>query len=321
MARSVGIDIAKAKVDVAIILNNPDSGSGSEVKTRTFANQTEKDMEFLVNWLKENGVDGKTPIVIESTGSYHWLSCILLSEQGFLVHLINPLLTKRYEKASIRGAKTDRVDAKRLAEIGIIEEDLPLFFDSRQSLSSKKYHSLYAKIKKVYQTLKRTYEDALESGRSIGLSLELGSIEDCLKQMESTLRVLREIIEENTSPISKELSKIKGISSFQASILCNAISGKTFNNKDKLIAFFGLDIRGKQSGMWRGKEKLSKRGNSFYRMILFQLGWSLVMNNEEFKAYYQRLRSQDKHYYTCLIATARKFLRFFYAHYLNPKIV
>ncbi len=151
MARSVGIDIAKVKVDVAIILNNPDSGSGSEVKTRTFANQTEKDMEFLVNWLKENGVDGKTPIVIESTGSYHWLSCILLSEQGFLVHLINPLLTKRYEKSSIRGAKTDRVDAKRLAEIGIIEEDLPLFFDSRQSLSSKKYHSLYAKIKKVHQ--------------------------------------------------------------------------------------------------------------------------------------------------------------------------
>lgn len=309
--KSVGIDVAKSKIDVAILIDS------SNVIRKQFSNETEEDMQNLVKWLNQNDVTVNTPIVVESTGSYHWLSCIILSENGFCVHLINPLITKRYERSSIRGSKTDTVDAKRLAEIGIIEKDLPLFFDSRESLSNKKYHSLYAKIQKVKQQLERTYKDAIESAESIGISLELESLEICLNQINQTLKTVKKIIEENISETAKELSKIKGISKFQASVLCNAIEGRTFDNKDQLIAFFGLDIQVKQSGNWRGKEKLSKRGNSFYRMVLFQLGWSLSKNNDQFKEYYNRLREDGKHYYTCLIATARKFLRFFFAYYIK----
>lgn len=312
--QSVGIDVAKAKVDVAILWNM------TETKSKQFKNQTEDDMKELVAWLKENNVSKDIPIIVESTGSYHWLSCLLLSEAGFCVHLINPLITKRYERSSIRGAKSDTVDAKRLAEIGIIEKNLPLFFDSRESLSAKKYHSLYAKIQKVKQQLERSYKDAFESAESIGISLNIDSIKDCLRQIEETLQILRKIIEDNISQTAKELAEIKGISKFQASVLCNAVEGRIFDNKNQLIAFFGLDIQVKQSGTWKGKEKLSKRGNSFYRMILFQLGWSLARNNEQFKEYYLRLRNDGKHYYTCIIATARKFLRFFFVYYLSEKI-
>lgn len=311
--KSVGIDVAKAKIDVAILME------GFEIKTKQFPNQTQEDMESLAAWLTENGVREDTPIIVESTGTYHWLTCIILCEQGFKVHLINPLITKRYERSSVRGAKADTVDARRLAEIGIIEEDLPLFFDSRESLSSKKYHSLYAKILKVKQQLTRSYKDALESAESIGVSLNLDSVKDCLQQIQQTLETLRKIIEENVSQTVGELADIKGVSAFQASVLCNAVEGRIFENKNQLIAFFGLDIRVRQSGTWRGKEKLSKRGNSFYRLVLFQLGWSLARHNDEFKKYYERLRDDGKHYYTCLIATARKFLKFFFAHYLKPK--
>lgn len=309
--QSVGIDVAKAKIDVCILWDM------TETKTKQFPNESEKDMENLIAWLNENGVEKNTPIVVESTGSYHWLSCLLLSENGFEVHLINPLITKRYERSSIRGAKTDTVDAKRLAEMGMIEKDLPLFFDSRESLSAKKYHSLYAKIQKVKQQLTRSYKDAVESAQSVGISLNLDSIKDCLDQIEETLKTLKKIIEENVSEEAEKLAEIKGVSKFQASVLCNAIEGRSFENKNQLIAFFGLDIKKKESGTWRGREKLSKRGNSFYRMLLFQLGWSLARNNKEFRVYYQRLRDDGKHYYTCLIATARKFLRFFFAHFLK----
>lgn len=309
--QSVGIDVAKAKIDVCILCDM------TNTKTKPFPSESEKDMEKLIAWLTENGVQADTPIVVESTGSYHWLSCLLLTENGFQVHLINPLMTKRYERSSIRGAKTDTVDAKRLAEMGMIEKDLPLFFDSRESLSAKKYHSLYAKIQKVKQQLTRSYKDAVESAQSVGISLNLDSIKECLDQIEETLKTLKKIIEENVSEEAEKLSEIKGVSRFQASVLCNAIEGRSFENKNQLIAFFGLDIKKKESGTWRGREKLSKRGNSFYRMALFQLGWSLSRNNKEFGAYYQRLRDDGKHYYICLIATARKFLRFFFAHFLT----
>jgi len=312
--QSVGIDVAKAKIDVCILW------STSETKTKQFPNKTQKDMEKLIAWLKKHDIQTNTSIVVESTGSYHWLSCLLLSENGFRVHLINPLITKRYERSSIRGAKTDTVDAKRLAEIGIIEADLPLFFDSRESLSARKYHSLYAKIQKIKQKLSQSYKEAIQSAETIGISLNLDIIKDCLKHIDETLKILKKIIETNMSEMAETLAEVKGISKFQASVLCNAVAGKTFQNKNQLIAFFGLDVRKKESGTWRGREKLSKRGNSFYRMILFQLGWSLSRNNELFGEYYQRLRDQEKHYFTCIIATARKFLRFFFAHYLKPKI-
>ena len=235
--QSVGIDVAKAKIDVAILWDM------SETKIKQFPNKTENDIKKLVLWLKKNGVEKSIPIIVESTGSYHWLSCLLLLKAKFTVYLINPLITKRYERSSIRGAKTDTVDAKRLAEIGIIEKNLPLFFDSKESLSAKKYHSLYAKIQKVRQQLARSYRDAVESAESVGISLNLDSIKECLDQINETLKTIRKIIEENVSETAKQLSEIKGVSCFQASILCNAVQGRTFKNKNQLIAFFGLDIR------------------------------------------------------------------------------
>jgi transposase len=309
---SVGIDVAKSKVDIAIRFQD------SQYQSQVFKNETEEDMIKLLEWLQENDVQPSTPIVIESTGSYHWLCCIVLSEQKHTVHLINPLLTKKYQKASIRGAKTDKIDAKRLADIACLESGLPLFFDSRETLSHKRYLSLLRKLEKSKQQLKRAYDDAVYASQSIGIELQLDSIVICLKQLDEAMKVLKNILTEQASPLALELANIRGVSLFQATALCMAIAGRTFEKKDQLVAFFGLDIRARQSGIWQGREKLSKRGNAYYRQLLFQLGWSLQRNNDTFHKYYERIYKQNrKHYYTAILATARKFLRYFHAYYLT----
>jgi len=310
-AVSVGIDVSKATLDVAI------ASQDGEVFSHTFVNETEENMQHLAAWLREHDVSPQTPIVVESTGSYHWLCCLSLTEQKFSVRLINPLLTKKYQKASIRGAKTDRIDARRLADIGRMEQDLPLFFDSRETLSRKRYLSLLHKVEKARQQLKRAHDDAVAAGHSIGMTLDLSCIDACLVQLEEAMRVLKKMITDQASPAARELAAIPGISLFQATVLCTAVEGRTFGSKDQLVAFFGLDIRARQSGAWQGREHLSKRGSSYYRLILFQLGWSLQRNNPTFQAYFDHVyREQDKHYYTALLATARKFLRYFYVYHL-----
>ena len=60
---------------------------------------------------------------------------------------------------------------------------------------------------------------------------------------------------------------------------------------------------------------ISKRGNGYLRKILFQIGWSLYMNNDEYRAVYMRMRARGKNYKTCIIALARKFLRFLFAFF------
>ena len=138
--------------------------------------------------------------------------------------------------------------------------------------------------------------------------------------IQEAMEILKKMISKQASPLAKELAKISGISLFQATTLCLATENRVFETRDQLIAFFGLDVRQRQSGMWRGTQRLSKRGNPYLRKILFQLGWSLCMNNPEYKEYYNhQYKEKDKHYYTAIIATARKFLRYYFAILKNSK--
>jgi transposase len=63
-----------------------------------------------------------------------------------------------------------------------------------------------------------------------------------------------------------------------------------------LVAFVGLDVRVRQGGKWLGRQFLSKRGNGYLRKVLFQIGWSLYMNNDTYHAAYQRMRERGKNH-------------------------
>ena len=113
---AVGIDVSGATLDAGIL-------KGKTKGTNSFPN-TREGIDAIIVWLREQGI-ADALVVLKSTGSLHWLACLLLAEHGFSVCLINPLITKKYQRASVRNAKTDKIDALRLAEIGILERDLP----------------------------------------------------------------------------------------------------------------------------------------------------------------------------------------------------
>jgi hypothetical protein len=48
---------------------------------------------------------------------------------------------------------------------------------------------------------------------------------------------------------------------------------------------------------------------------------SIMMNQEEYQRTYQEMRARGKNYKTCIIAMARKFLRFLFAFYWKKTIV
>lgn len=78
----------------------------------------------------------RTMVVIEATGRLHLPWCERLFEQGALIYVLNPLLTKRLysSKNAIRDNKDDRLDAHSLAEIGRLHrEDLERFSYHPQS--------------------------------------------------------------------------------------------------------------------------------------------------------------------------------------------
>lgn len=311
---SVGIDVSKAKVDVAWLKTD------QSVHVQTFPN-TPQGMEELITHLKQNGTAGTVPCVLESTGDYHLLGAVMLTQAGYQVNLINPLITKQYQQSSVRQAKTDRVDAKRLAKIGLLEPNLAVFTSTTDTIMAKKLVSLLAQLEKTYQRLQACTKQFLTTQEQLHcqvidttvLENPLQSLQQAITTIKATLLKLAPV---NTQALARD---IPGVSATSLAILLCGLTDKHFTNRDQLVAFVGLDVRARRSGMWQGKERLSKRGNAFLRKVLYQIAWGLKMHHPIYQQYYHRLYTEEKkHYTTTLIAIARKFLRYLFAVYFKP---
>lgn len=77
----VGIDIAKAKFDVATRLSN------GKFKHKVFANN-EQGFDLFYQWVKQ--FDGQSYCLLEATNIYHFKLADFLYEKGFALSVINP---------------------------------------------------------------------------------------------------------------------------------------------------------------------------------------------------------------------------------------
>jgi len=64
----------------------------------------------------------------------------------------------------------------------------------------------------------------------------------------------------------------------------------------KLQAYFGLDPRLRESGKWRGKVRMTKRGNVMARTALFQAAICGMLYDPSLRAIYDRKRAEGKHH-------------------------
>lgn len=80
-----------------------------------------------------------------------------------------------------------------------------------------------------------------------------------------------------------------------------------FSRGDQVVAYAGLDVRVRQSGKWKGQQKLSKRGSSLLRRVLYMAALqSLRLEQSAFGAYYRHLLEQGVAKMSALMAVMRK---------------
>jgi transposase len=260
--------------------------------------------------LSESMADPRIPVVMESTGDFHMQSAILLREGGFAVKCINPLISKQLEKRDVRGAKTDKVDAGRLAKLGADEPSLADFTASRQDIWARKHVGTIAKMHKTIQQLSSALRRSEETAAMLGLPIDLSHLKNAIDELQAQIKASEAALADRCDPQFPMIAQeTKGVSQKQMAILSAILAGKTFSDRDQLVAFSGLDVRVRQSGKWQGKQVLSKRGNPFLRRTLFLMGWGLALHNPTYQKLYRDKKQSGAHHYTCVIACARKFLR------------
>jgi transposase len=257
------------------------------------------------------------PIIMESTGKCHFLPALLLSERGYDVRVVNPIMAKRYMRGSVRSIKSDPTDAAALAQMALLDLRLPSPFTlSMDALALRQKVALLGKLETQLQSLRmmqREYEGVCRL-----CSVSLSAAEEDMKEQIAFLgsaqeHLAREIEEQVCSdPVMEKrveaLTTIPGISRELATILCVYLSMDCTHPK-QWIAFVGLDVTVRQSGGWKGRGKLSKRGNPYLRKRLYTAAWGAQMNDPLFAAEYRKLRGEGRSYRETLVILSRKLLR------------
>ncbi len=105
------------------------------------------------------------------------------------------------------------------------------------------------------------------------------------------------------------LASIDGLGDVTAAHFLAETHGRIFSDSKKLIAFAGLDPIIKESGQWKGKGRISKRGSRSLRRLLFLMSTLVVRNNPVFRELYDRKRAEGKRYRQAVLAVAHKLIR------------
>ena len=151
------------------------------------------------------------------------------------------------------------------------------------------------------------------SGRAVtGRSTSLRILCDQLEHTQANLARLQAAIEQllTTDPAVKGLQQIPDFGPKTVAVLRAELGDvQRFARVDEVIAYGGMDIEIKESGKWKGKAKLSKRGSGLLRRVLYLAALrSIHLQGSTFGAYYQRLVARGLKKGSALMAVMRKML-------------
>ena len=289
----VGIDIAKAKFDVAL---------HGQPTVQTFNNNADGHHQFF-GWLES--LDGQTLVVLESTGGYERELLRELMLRQCAVSRVNPKRVRDFAGAIGQIAKTDRIDALLIAHFAQAIDPLVVPLKDEQQLHLTSLVTRRRQLVEMRATEKKRLDTVAKPLRThIQTHIEwlTVSIDDLDDQID-------QFIEHNQQWREKRqrLSTIPGVGPVTTNTLIADLPELgTLSNKE-ITALVGLAPFNRDSGQWRGHRSICG-GRVSVRNSLYMATFSAVRCNPIIKAFFERLRQAGKKYKVAMVACMRKLL-------------
>ena len=293
VAQSVGVDICKDALDVAI-----------HPKGESFrAPNTPEGHRALIKRLKGFEI---ARIVFEATGAYHRLLQHALVEAALPWVKVNPRQARRFAQAAGKLAKTDRCDALMLARMGAaldLKTNAPLgepleamkeLVKARDGLVKDRVAALNRQAVAVSGLIKRQLAQRL---RQIHGQIE--AIDKHLKALRSGAADLSERFDILTS--------IPGFGEGTANVLMVETPELGRLDHAQAASLVGLAPVANDSGQTRGKRSI-RGGRARPRQALYMPALNAIRFNPEFKAKYQAMIRAGKPAKVAIVAIMRKLL-------------
>jgi transposase len=311
----LGIDVDKQTFKVCLMTQQHDNKK--MLGSHTFPN-TPAGFSALTTW-SSNKLKGKhASYVMEATGVYHECLAYYLHQQDQCLHIVLPLKSKRYIQSLGIRSKTDQIDAKGLAMMGL-EQSLNKWQPA--GIKTRELRSLTRQIE-MLQDHRTIFINQLEAATHSAITHKsvIKSLKDMISQIEKQvvklINQLKEVIESDQllSEKYKLLSSIKGVGLLSFAVVASETDGfALFRNQRQLVCYAGYDVLQNQSGQRHGKTRISKKGNTHIRRILHMASWSVVRTGTQpfeplYKRVYERTGIKMKGY----VAVQRKLLVMLY---------
>lgn len=288
--RNIGIDIGKSSLDIFLF----------ELDLYWQEPNTPEGIKRL---LTKIGRYTLTRIIVEATGGYERQLVEACAEKNFPVIIVQPMQVRQYAKAQGILAKTDKLDARLIAQFGAVMKPEP------RPIPSKKVRyirDLLARKRQVNemrtQELNRQHKAAKELVASHIRFIKMLD-KEIISLNEKLAKAVAEVTEwQRTYEI---LSSTPGIGDGVAFTLLGELPELGNLSARKISALCGLAPFNKDSGAMKGKRRI-KGGRAPIRTILYMAMMSAIQHNPIIKMFYQKLVASGKHKKVALTACMRK---------------
>lgn len=303
----LGIDVSKAKLDVALL--NPEN----KIRSKVFANDP-GGFASLVAWLDTHVAEGRACVhaCLESTGAYHEGAATFLYDEGVIVSVVNPMLVKRFAESEALRAKTDKLDARTLARFA--REKRPDAWEA-PSRGVRTLQALVGRLDALTE-MRQMETSRLEIAHAAVQASHRTVIDELGRQIDSVRALIRQTVDDDPDLKRRQglLETIPGLGERTIPQLLAYIGRpERFKSAKALVAYAGLVPWIRESGTSLNKHRGTHTlGHVQLRRCLYFPAMVAGRYNPVIARFWQQLAAQHKPGMVVVVACMRKLLAIIY---------
>ncbi len=282
----LGLDVSKNKLDCA--LRFPDG----KYKSKVVENKLDG-FKTLIEWLAKHGVT-TAHVCMEATGVYWEAVAEYLAARSMTVSVVNPAQIKAFGQSQLVRTKTDRADARLIANFCADRHPEPW---QAPTASEQALRAMVLRLESL-QVMRTQESNRLEVSRDV---VKLGIVTH-IEWLDEQIKVLAKEIRKhmdgdgNLKGKQELLDSIPGLGERTIAILLAYYADlERFGNARQAAAFAGVDPRQHESGTSvKLKSRMSKIGHAFLRKSLYMPAIVALYRTAWGKRFCERLAAAGK---------------------------
>lgn len=240
---------------------------------------------------------------MEATNTYHLAMADRCHAAGLRVYVINPRVTRHYREILALHGHNDQMDARALASF-LERHHQELRPYAPQSAATRLLGTLLRRRRKLVG-IRVQLQQSMHQIREIR-----AEVRAALLRIDRAIAKIDRLIEDQLDGDAdrKRLHGIPGIGPITSAALVCDLQSKLFRSADAFVAYYGLDPQPNDSGRFRGRRRISKRGQRLGRTLLYIAAMTGV-RTAAWKPRYQTLLDRGLSKIQAIVAIARRLAR------------